>query len=53
MLDINNLGLCFNIGAKAARGQYYVQLDSDDRLKPNAVEKILEVYNSDPNIMNQ
>lgn len=48
--DLNNLGLCFNMGAKVAKGQYYVQLDSDDRLKPDAVEKILEVYASDPNI---
>ncbi len=48
--DLNNLGLCFNAGAKIARGEYYVQLDSDDRLKPDAVEKILAVYNSDPKI---
>ncbi|MEJ2544645.1 MAG: glycosyltransferase family A protein, partial [Calditrichaceae bacterium] len=48
--DINNLGLCLNMGAKAAKGTYYVQLDSDDRLKPDAVEKILMVYNSDPKI---
>jgi len=48
--DLNNLGFCFNAGAKIARGEYYVQLDSDDRLKPDAVEKILKVYNSDPKI---
>ena len=48
--DINNLGLCFNSGAKIARGEYYVQLDSDDRLTPDAVEKILSVYKSDPKI---
>lgn len=48
--DINNLGLCLNMGARAARGEYYVQLDSDDRLKEDAVEKILQVYNDDPNI---
>ncbi len=48
--DINNLGLCLNLGAKTARGKYYVQLDSDDRLKPDAVEKIFNVYNSDPKI---
>jgi len=48
--DLNNLGLCFNMGARAARGAYYVQLDSDDRLKPDAVEKILAVYESDPKI---
>ncbi|MBN1406353.1 MAG: glycosyltransferase family 2 protein [Calditrichaceae bacterium] len=48
--DINNLGLCLNMGAQAAKGTYYVQLDSDDRLKPDAVEKILKVYNSDPKI---
>ena len=50
VFDINNLGLCLNMGAQVARGQYYVQLDSDDRLKPDAVEKILSVYDSDPNI---
>ena len=48
--DINNIGLCLNEGLKAAHGKYYVQLDSDDRLKPFAVEKILEVFNSDPHI---
>ena len=48
--DINNIGFCLNMGAKYARGQYYVQLDSDDRLKPDAVEKILQVYESDPKI---
>ncbi len=50
VVDINNLGLCLNLGAKKARGEYYVQLDSDDRLKPDAVEKILSVFDSDPNI---
>ena len=48
--DINNIGFCLNMGAKYARGAYYVQLDSDDRLKPEAVEKILQVYDSDENI---
>lgn len=47
---INNLGLCLNMGAAIARGEFYVQLDSDDRLKPNAVEKILSVYEQDPKI---
>lgn len=48
--DINNLGLCFNSAAEIARGEYYVQLDSDDQLTPDAIEKILKVYDSDPNI---
>ena len=48
--DINNLGLCLNMGAWHAKGEYYVQLDSDDRLKPDAVEKILAVFDEDPNI---
>jgi glycosyltransferase involved in cell wall biosynthesis len=48
VLDINNIGLCLNLGARAARGKYYVQLDSDDRLKKDAVEKILAVFDSDP-----
>lgn len=48
--DLNNLGLCFNSGANIARGEYYVQLDSDDRLIPDAVEKVLKVYESDPKI---
>lgn len=48
--EINNLGLCLNMGARAALGKYYVQLDSDDRLKTDAVEKILAVYNEDPKI---
>ena len=48
--DINNIGFCLNKGISQARGKYYVQLDSDDRLKPNAVEKIIEVFESDPRI---
>jgi glycosyltransferase involved in cell wall biosynthesis len=48
--EINNIGLCLNMGAVHARGEYYVQLDSDDRLKPDAVEKILAVYEQDPKI---
>ncbi|HHM24452.1 MAG TPA: glycosyltransferase family 2 protein, partial [Bacteroidetes bacterium] len=48
--DINNIGLCLNSGIQAARGKYYVQLDSDDRLKPFAVEKLLEVFDSDPHV---
>ena len=48
--DINNLGLCFNLGLKKARGKYYLQLDSDDQLTPDAAEKVLEVYESDPTV---
>lgn len=48
--DINNIGLCLNLGVQQARGTYYIQLDSDDRLKPDAVEKILSCYNSDEHI---
>ena len=50
VLDVNNIGLCLNTGIAAARGKYYVQLDSDDRLKPDAVEKLLSVFESDPAI---
>ncbi len=48
--DLNNLGLCFNSAANIARGEYYIQLDSDDQLTPDAVEKVLQVYKSDPKI---
>jgi len=50
VVDVNNLGLCLNTGISAANGKYYVQLDSDDRLKPDAVEKLLAVFESDPTI---
>lgn len=50
VVDVNNLGLCLNNGISAARGKYYVQLDSDDRLKPDAIEKILAVYQSSPTV---
>jgi glycosyltransferase involved in cell wall biosynthesis len=50
VLDINNIGFSLNSGVQAARGEFYVQLDSDDRLKPGAVEKILAVFASDPKI---
>lgn len=48
--DINNIGYCINLGVRQARGEFYVQLDSDDRLKPDAVEKILKLYQSDDKI---
>lgn len=48
--DINNIGLSLDFGVKIAHGKYYVQLDSDDRLKPDAVEKIMKVYQSDEKI---
>jgi len=48
--DINNIGFCLNIGVKNAQGEYYIQLDSDDRLKPNAVEKIIQKFESDSTI---
>jgi glycosyltransferase involved in cell wall biosynthesis len=50
VVDVNNIGFCLNYGCMNARGKYYVQLDSDDQLKPDAVEKILEVFESDPTI---
>ncbi|MBC8215584.1 MAG: glycosyltransferase family 2 protein [Candidatus Marinimicrobia bacterium] len=48
--DINNIGFCLNYGATNANGKYYVQLDSDDRLKANAVESIVKVFDSDPTV---
>ena len=50
VVDINSIGFCLNLGANAAKGKYYVQLDSDDRLKPDAVEKIIDCFNSSENI---
>ncbi len=50
VIDINNIGFCLNMGVRHARGEYYVQLDSDDRLKSDAVEKILALFDSDPDI---
>jgi len=48
--DINNIGFCLNLGLRSAEGEFYVQLDSDDRLKKDAVEKILEKFSSDQRI---
>ncbi len=48
--DINNIGLSLNLGIQRARGKYYIQLDSDDRLKPDAVEKVVALFESDPEI---
>lgn len=48
--DINNIGFCLNLGVKHANGEYYIQLDSDDKLKPNAIEKIIEIFESDVTI---
>jgi len=48
--DINNIGFCLNLGVKQSNGEYYIQLDSDDRLKSNAVETIIEIFKSDDEI---
>lgn len=48
--DINNIGFCLNSGLEVAKGKFYVQLDSDDQLMPDAVEKIVQVYEEDPKI---
>jgi glycosyltransferase involved in cell wall biosynthesis len=50
VVDINSIGFCLNLGANVAKGRYYVQLDSDDRLKPDAVEKIMDCFDSDADI---
>lgn len=50
VLDINNIGLCLNMGCQAARGKYYFQLDSDDQLTEDAVEKAVKVFREDERI---
>lgn len=49
-VDINNICYCLNLGVNSALGEYYIQLDSDDRLKPNAVERIIRKFESDSTI---
>lgn len=46
--DINNIGFCLNTGLKASQSKYYIQLDSDDRLKEDAVIKIVKEFEKDP-----
>lgn len=48
--DINNIGFCLNSGLEIARGKFYVQLDSDDQLIADGIEKIIKVYESDATI---
>ncbi len=48
--DINNIGYSLNQGVNQARGEFYIQLDSDDRLKQQAVEQILNCFASDRSI---
>ncbi len=48
VVDINNIGLCLNLGLKKAKGKYYLQLDSDDRLKPFAAEEVVKVFEQNP-----
>ncbi len=50
VVDVNNIGYCLNTGLQKAKGKYYVQLDSDDQLIPDAVDKIMSVYDTDPSI---
>lgn len=49
ILDVNNIGFCLNMGITHAKGKYYLQLDSDDRLKENAVEYVLKTFDENPN----
>lgn len=46
--DINNIGLCLNLGLLHSQGRYYLQLDSDDRLKPYAVENVISAFAQNP-----
>ena len=48
--DMNVIGLCLNHALQTSGAKYYVQLDSDDLLFDNAVEKILQVYQQDDKI---
>ena len=48
--DMNNIGLCLNHALQTSTAKYYIQLDSDDLLFENAVEKILKVYERDDKI---
>jgi glycosyltransferase involved in cell wall biosynthesis len=48
--DINNIGLCLNSALQTSKAKYYIQLDSDDQLFPDAVEKILAAYKGDDRI---
>jgi len=48
--DINNIGLCLNSALQTSKAKYYIQLDSDDQLFPDAVEKILAAYQGDGRI---
>lgn len=50
VVDINSIGFCLNHGVNVAKGKYYIQLDSDDRLKPDAAEKIIDCFNSSDKI---
>lgn len=50
ILDINNIGLCLNVGLSKAKGKFYVQLDSDDQLTSDAIEKIAAVFSSNDKI---
>ncbi len=50
VVDVNSIGFCLNLGARAAKGKYYIQLDSDDRLKADAVQKAIDVFESDSKI---
>jgi len=48
--DINNIGLCLNLGLLKSTAQYYLQLDSDDRLKPYAAAMVFETFQQNPNL---
>jgi glycosyltransferase involved in cell wall biosynthesis len=45
--DVNNIGFCLNLGLRESKGRYYVQLDSDDVLKPEAVEGLTSALAAD------
>ncbi len=48
-VDVNNIGLCLNLGIMHAQGKYYMQLDSDDRLKNYAVAEVVKTFLQNPN----
>jgi len=49
--DMRSIGIQRNLGAKQATGNYLVFIDADTVIPPNYLEKVMEKFESDPELL--
>lgn len=50
-IDTHSIGISRNTGAKKANGKYLVFVDADTVIPPNYLEKVMEKFSNDPELL--